>query len=119
MTKEVLYGKESRDRILAGVQKITKAVGSTMGASGKCCLIGNAEYGQDGMVNLPTIISKDGYTVAKHFRLPDAVEQRGAMMIIEAATKTVKEAGDATTWTRVLAGNLIENGMKLIGEGAS
>lgn len=119
MIKEVLYGKESRDRILAGVQKITKAVGSTMGASGKCCLIGNAEYGQDGMVNLPTIISKDGYTVAKHFRLPDAVEQRGAMMIIEAATKTVNEAGDATTCTSVLAGNLIENGMKLIDEGAN
>lgn len=119
MIKEVLYGKESRDRILAGVQKITKAVGSTMGAAGKCVLIGNAEYGQDGLVNMPTIVSKDGYTVAKHFRLPDAVEQRGSMMVTEAATKTVNEAGDATTCTCVLAGSLIENGMKLIDEGAN
>lgn len=119
MIKQVLYGKESRDKLLAGVQKITKAVGSTMGAAGKCVLIGNAEYGNDGLVHLPTIVSKDGYTVSKHFRLPDAVEQRGAMMITEAATKTVTEAGDATTCTCVLAGSLIENGMKLIDEGAN
>lgn len=119
MIKEVLYGKESRDKLLTGVQKITKAVGSTMGAAGKCVLIGNAEYGNDGLVNLPTIVSKDGYTVAKHFRLSDGIEHRGAMMIIEAATKTVNEAGDATTCTSVLAGNLIENGMKLIDEGAN
>lgn len=119
MIKQVLYGKESRDKILAGVKAITDAVRVTMGASGKCVLIGNAVYGQDGLVNLPTIVSKDGWTVTKHFDLPDAVENRGAMMIKEAANKTVEQAGDATTCTCVLAGSLITNGMKLIDEGAN
>lgn len=119
MTKEVLYAKESRDKILAGVQKITNAVRVTMGASGKCVLIGEAIYGNDGLIHLPTIVSKDGYQVTKYFVLPDAVEHRGAMMIKEAAFRTVEEAGDATTCTCVLAESLITGGMKLIDEGAN
>ncbi len=119
MIKEVLFGSESRERILAGVQKITKAVAVTMGASGRCVLIGEATYGNDGIVNLPTKVTKDGVTVARHFSLSDAVENRGAMMIIEAATKTMQEAGDSTTATCVLAENIISNGMKLINEGAN
>jgi len=119
MIKEVLFGSESRERILAGVQKITKAVAVTMGAAGRCVLIGEATYGNDGIVNLPTKVTKDGVTVARHFSLSDAVENRGAMMIIEAATKTMQEAGDSTTATCVLAENIISNGMKLINEGAN
>jgi chaperonin GroEL len=119
MIKEVLFGAESRERILAGVQKITKAVAVTMGAAGRCVLIGEATYGNDGIVNLPTKVTKDGVTVARHFSLSDAVENRGAMMIIEAATKTMQEAGDSTTATCVLAENIISNGMKLINEGAN
>lgn len=119
MIKSVLFGKESRDKILAGVQKITKAVRVTMGAAGKNVLIGEAVYGQDGLVHFPTKVSKDGYTVTKYFQLPDAEENRGAMMITEAATKTVEQAGDATTCTCVLAESLITNGMKLIDEGAN
>lgn len=119
MIKSVLFGKESRDKILAGVQKITKAVSCTMGAAGKTVLIGESVYGNDGLVHLPTKISKDGYTVARHFSLPDPEEHRGAMMIIEAATKTVEQAGDSTTCTCVLAESLITNGMKLIDDGAN
>ena len=119
MIKQVLYGKESRDKIVTGVQKITDAVRVTMGAMGKCVLIGNSVYGQDGIVNLPTIVSKDGWTVTKHFELPDAVENRGAMMIKEAATKTVEQAGDSTTATCVLAESLITNGMKMIDKGVN
>ena len=119
MIKSVLFGKESRDKILAGVQKITKAVRVTMGAAGKNVLIGEAVYGQDGLVHFPTKVSKDGYTVTKYFQLPDAEENRGAMMITEAATKTVEQAGDATTCTCVLAESLITNGMKLIDGGAN
>lgn len=119
MIKEVLYGKESRDKLLAGVQKITKAVSCTMGPSGKCVLIGNAIYGNDGLVQLPSIVTKDGVTVANNFDLADPVENRGALAVKEAARETVKQAGDATTLTSVLAESLITGGMKLIDEGAN
>lgn len=119
MQKEILFGKDARDKILAGVQKITKAVSVTMGAAGRCVLVGNAVYGSDGLVQLPTIITKDGYSVTKHFELSDPVQQRGVLLIKEAATKTVEQAGDATTCCCVLAGAIIEGGMKLINEGAN
>jgi len=119
MNKEVIYGKESRARILAGVQKITKAVACTMGAAGKTVLVGDAAYHDGFMYHLPTVVTKDGWTVTKYFELQDAVEHRGSMMIKEAAYRTMQEAGDATTCTCVLAENLITNGMKLIDEGAN
>lgn len=119
MNKEVLYGKESRAKMLKGIQAITKAVRVTMGAMGKCVLIGESVYVDGWQHQLPTKVSKDGYTVTKHFELQDAVENRGAMMIKEAASKTVEEAGDATTCTCVLAESLITNGVKLIDDGAN
>lgn len=119
MTKTVLFGKEARDKILAGVKKITDAVRVTMGSSGKCVLIGNAVY-QDGFVRqLPSQVTKDGFTVTKHFNLPDLLENRGALMIKEAAQKTVDEAGDATTCTCVLAEAIVSEGVKLIDDGAN
>lgn len=119
MNKSVLFGKESRDKLLKGVQSITNAVRVTMGASGRCVLIGNAIYGNDGMIQLPTIVTKDGVGVANAFELSDPVENRGALLIKEAARKTVDQAGDATTLTCVLAEALITGGMKLIDEGAN
>jgi len=119
MQKSVLFNKDARDKILSGVRQITKAVSVTMGASGKCVLVGNSVYGADGLVALPSIVTKDGFTVTKHFELSDPIEQRGAMLIKEAAEKTVQQAGDATTCTVVLAGAMIEEGMKLVNEGAN
>lgn len=119
MTKQVLFAKEARDKLLEGVKKITDAVKVTMGASGKCVLIGEAIYGNDGMIQLPTIITKDGFNVTRHFTLPDPIENRGALIIKEAAMKTVEMAGDATTCTCVLAEAIISEGMKLIDEGAN
>lgn len=119
MQKQVLFGQESREKMMAGVKKITDAVRVTMGANGKCVLIGNAIYGNDGMVHLPTIVSKDGWTVTRHFELSDPIENRGAMMIKEAATKTVEQVGDATTCTCVLADAMISEGVKMINEGAN
>lgn len=119
MSKQVLFGKESRDRMLSGIKKITNAVRVTMGAAGKCCLIGEMVYHDGWPIHLPTKVSKDGYTVTKHFELEDAVENRGAMMIKEAASKTVEQAGDATTCTCVLAESLISGGIKLIDGGAN
>ncbi len=119
MQKQVLFGSDARAKILSGVKKIVDAVKVTMGASGKTVLIGNAVYGADGLVKLPTIITKDGYTVTKHFELNDAIEHRGAMIVKEAAEKTVTEAGDATTCTCVLAGAIIEGGIELVNNGAN
>ena len=119
MTKEILFGKDSRDKMLLGIQKLANAVKVTVGASGKCVLIGEALYGNDGLVHLPTKVSKDGWTVCRYFSLPDVVENRGAMMLTEAATKTMETAGDATSCTIVLAEALITGGMKLIDEGAN
>jgi len=119
MVKQVLFGKESRDKALVGIKAITKAVSVTMGASGKCVLIGEGVYGNDGMVQLPTKVTKDGWTVTKHFEMTDPIENRGAMMIKEAATKTVEMVGDATTCTCVLAESMITKGMELIDNGAN
>ncbi len=119
MGKEILFGKTSRDRLLSGVKKITDAVRVTMGASGKCVLIGEMVYHEGWQHQLPTKVTKDGWTVTRYFELQDPIENRGAMMIKEAATKTVEEVGDATTCTCVLAESLITNGMKLIDEGAN
>lgn len=119
MLKEIRYNKEARDKILSGVKKITDAVRVTMGSNGRCVLIGEAYFGNDGMIALPTIVTKDGYTVTKHFELADRMENRGALMIKEAAMKTVMQAGDATTCTCVLAEAIISEGMRLIDEGAN
>ena len=119
MNKTILFGKESRDKLLLGVKKIADATRCTMGAAGKNVLIGEAVYHEGWLVNLPNRVTKDGWTVAKAFELSDPVENRGAMMIKEAATKTVEQAGDATTCTCVLAEYLISAGMKLIDEGAN
>lgn len=119
MNKEVVFGKEARQKLAEGAKKITDAVRVTMGAAGKCVLIGNGAYGNDGMVQLPTIVTKDGYTVTKHFELKDVLENRGAMMIKEAAEKTVTQAGDSTTATCVLAESMISEGVKLIDKKAN
>lgn len=119
MTKTVLFGKEARDKLLAGVTKITDAVRVTMGSSGKCVLIGNASYADGFVVQHPTVVTKDGYNVTRHFSLPDLLENRGALMIKEAAQQTVNEAGDATTCTCVLAEAIVSEGVKMIDAGAN
>lgn len=119
MNKTVLFAKDARDKVMEGVKKITDAVRVTMGASGKCVLIGEAIYYDGFIKQLPTIVTKDGFTVTKHFDLSDPVENRGALMIKEAAFKTVEMAGDATTCTCVLAEAIISEGMKLVNAGGN
>jgi len=119
MTKTVLFGKEARDKLLSGVKKITDAVRVTMGSSGKCVLIGGASYVDGFVVQHPSMCTKDGFNVTKHFSLPDLLENRGALMIKEAAQQTVNEAGDATTCTCVLAEAIVSEGVKMIDAGAN
>ena len=88
IVKDLSFGKGAREKIMAGVDKLTSAVKSTLGASGKCVIYEDA-------LGRP-VITKDGVTVAESVVLIDPVENIGATLIKEAAKNTVKEAGDGT-----------------------
>jgi len=98
--KDLNFGNDAKDRINAGVEKLAKAVKSTLGASGKCVVYEDAR-------GLP-VITKDGVTVAESVVLYDPVENMGATLIKEAAKNTVREAGDGTTTATVLAESLLK-----------
>jgi len=104
LVKELAFGETARGQILTGVEKLTNAVGSTLGASGKCVIL------EDGN-GLP-IITKDGVTVANSVTLKDPLENIGATLIKEAAQKTVKDAGDGTTTATVLAKAILDEANK-------
>ena len=95
IVKNLSFGKEASDKVFAGIEKLTKAVSSTLGASGKCVLLEDA-------AGRP-VITKDGVSVADSIILLDPVENMGATLLKEAARKTVREAGDGTTTATVLA----------------
>jgi chaperonin GroEL len=100
LIKELNFGEHAKNKIIAGVDKLAKAVKSTLGASGKCVIYEDARGNP--------VITKDGVTVAESVVLYDPVENLGATLIKEAARNTVKEAGDGTTTATVLAEALIK-----------
>jgi len=100
IVKDLNFGDEAKQKIKAGVDKLAEAVKSTLGASGKCVIYEDAR-------GLP-VITKDGVTVAQSVVLHDPVENLGATLIKEAASKTVSEAGDGTTTATVLAQALLK-----------
>ena len=104
IVKDLSFGNDARDKIMKGAEKLTLAVKSTLGASGKCVIF-ESESG------VPTI-TKDGVTVSNSIVLQDPVENIGAVLIKEAAQNTVKEAGDGTTTATVLAYNLLVEAKK-------
>ena len=97
--KDLNFGVNAKSKIVAGVEKLAKAVKSTLGASGKCVIYEDAR-------GVP-VITKDGVTVAESVVLFDPVENMGATLIKEAARNTVREAGDGTTTATVLAESLL------------
>ena len=105
IVKNLNFGDEARDNVLSGINKLTKAVSSTLGASGKCVIL------EDNAGN--PIITKDGVTVADSIILRDPVENMGATLLKEAARKTVREAGDGTTTATVLAHAILEEAYKI------
>ena len=105
IVKNLNFGEEAKVNVFKGIEKLTKAVSSTLGASGKCVLLENA-------VGNP-VITKDGVTVANSIILRDPVENMGATLIKEAARKTVQEAGDGTTTATVLAHAILKEAYKL------
>jgi len=100
LIKRLDFGHEAKHKIIAGVTKLAQAVKSTLGASGKCVIYEDAR-------GMP-VITKDGVTVAQSVVLYDPVENIGATLIKEAASNTVKEAGDGTTTATVLAESLLK-----------
>ena len=100
IVKDLNFGDNAKSKIIAGVDKLTKAVRSTLGASGKCVIYEDARG--------KPVITKDGVTVAESVVLYDPVENIGATLIKEAARNTVKEAGDGTTTATVLAESLLK-----------
>ena len=101
LVKHLNFGDDAKDKVMSGVDKLAKAVKSTLGASGKCVIYEDATG--------KPVITKDGVTVAESVVLYDPVENMGATLIKEASKNTVKEAGDGTTTAIVLAESLLKN----------
>ena len=111
MAKQILHGEDSRQAILRGVNILADAVKVTLGPKGRNVVI-EKKFGS------PTI-TKDGVTVAKEIELPNALENMGAQMVREVASKTSDIAGDGTTTATVLAQAIYREGVKTVAAGAN
>ena len=111
MAKQITYGEESRQAILRGVNQLANAVKVTLGPKGRNVVL-DKKFGS------PTI-TKDGVTVAKEIDLPDALENMGAQMVREVASKTSDTAGDGTTTATVLAQAIYREGARNVVAGAN
>jgi chaperonin GroEL len=111
MAKQIILGEESRAAILRGVNQLADAVKITLGPRGRNVVL-DKKYGS------PTI-TKDGVTVAKEIELKDPMENMGAQMVREVASKTSDVAGDGTTTATVLAQAIFREGVKTVAAGAN
>src|SRR5499426_4705737 len=107
--KTIIYGEEARQRVLHGVNKLADAVKVTLGPKGRNVVI-EKKFGS------PTV-TKDGVTVAKEIELEDKLENMGAQMVKEVASKTSDVAGDGTTTATVLARAIYAEGVKMVAAG--
>ena len=105
IVKNLNFGEDARVNVFKGIEKLTHAVSSTLGASGKCVML-------EDHTGRP-IITKDGVTVADSIILRDPVENMGATLLKEAARKTVQEAGDGTTTATVLSHAVLQEAYKV------
>ena len=111
MAKQIMYGADSRQAILHGVNSLAEAVKATLGPKGRNVVL-DKKFGSP-------LITKDGVTVAKEIELKDAVENMGAQMVKEVASKTSDIAGDGTTTATVLAQAIYREGVKTVAAGAN
>jgi chaperonin GroEL len=111
MAKQIVHGEDSRAAILRGVNQLADTVKITLGPKGRNVVL-DKKYGS------PTI-TKDGVTVAKEIELKDAMENMGAQMVREVASKTSDVAGDGTTTATVLAQAIFREGVKTVAAGAN
>src|ERR671915_723888 len=106
MAKHIAYGEESRRSLLIGVNRLANAVKVTLGPKGRNVVI-EKKYGS------PTV-TKDGVTVAKEIELEDKLQNVGAQMVKEVASKTSDVAGDGTTTATVLAQAIFREGLRMV-----
>src|SRR5260221_4061347 len=111
MAKQVTYGNDSREAVLRGVNRLADAVKVTLGRKGRNVVL-DKKFGSP-------IITKDGVTVAKEIDLKDPLENMGAQMVREVASKTSDVAGDGTTTATVLAQAIYREGIKNVTAGAN
>lgn len=110
-SKDVLFGDDARSKLVTGVNTLANAVRTTLGPKGRNVVIQKAFGG-------PTV-TKDGVSVAKEIELEDPVENMGAQMIKQVASRTADNAGDGTTTATVLAQAIVKEGMKLVTAGCN
>src|SRR6516164_5521605 len=111
MAKQLLYTDEARKKLLAGADKLARAVGITLGPTGRNVILDKSFGG-------PTV-TKDGVTVSKEIDLPDPFENMGAKLVNAVAQKTSDIAGDGTTTATIMALAIYQEGLKSITAGAN
>jgi len=111
MAKQITLGEDARQSILRGINQLADTVKATLGPRGRNVVL-EKKFGS------PTI-TKDGVTVAKEIELKDPMENMGAQMVKEVASKTSDVAGDGTTTATVLAQSIYQNGLKMVAAGAN
>ena len=111
MAKQIKFDLDARDGLKRGVDKLANAVKVTLGPKGRNVVI-DKKFGSPQ-------ITKDGVTVAKEIELSDAIENMGAQIIKEVASKTADQAGDGTTTATVLAQSIVTSGLKNVAAGAN
>ena len=111
MAKEIMYGIDARNALLRGVDKLADTVKITMGPKGRNVVL-DKKFGAP-------LITNDGVTIAREIELDDAMENMGAQLVKEVATKTNDAAGDGTTTATLLAQAFIHEGMKNVAAGAN
>src|SRR3954452_18072451 len=111
MAKQIVYGEQSRQAVLRGVNKLADAVKVTLGPKGRNVVL-DKKFGSP-------LITKDGVTVAQEIDLKDALENMGAQMVREVASKPSDVAGDGTPTATVLAQAIYREGSKNVAAGAN
>ncbi|MCK4747566.1 MAG: chaperonin GroEL, partial [Bacteroidales bacterium] len=111
MAKEIKFDMEARDQLKSGIDQLTNAVKITLGPKGRNVII-EKKFGAPQ-------VTKDGVTVAKEVDLEDPIENVGAQMVKEVASKTNDDAGDGTTTATVLAQSIVQVGLKNVTAGAN
>src|SRR5579862_9382610 len=111
MAKQIVHGEDSRQAILRGVNTLANTVKITLGPKGRNVVL-DKKFGAP-------LITKDGVTVAKEIELKDPLENMGAQMVREVASKTSDVAGDGTTTATILAQAIFREGVKVVTAGAN
>jgi len=111
MAKNIVFDEKARQSLLKGVQTLSQAVSATLGPKGRNVAM-ERKFGSP-------LVTKDGVTVAKEIELKDPIENMGAAMVKEVASKTNDQAGDGTTTATILAESIFRSGMKYITSGAN